>query len=928
MNPRHKCWLITQRKRRCLVGHLTRWLVATALANAALAPSCSKPPDPQQSFDHALSTLHHGDIARAGEEANEGYDKFHRLGGGWAWKFAVLRARVLYWGGDNDKALQLLNAEPAPPCCGDLGVQRLRLEGVIHSAQHKFGDAERELLDAQRLCSEEEYPSCGDLNSTLGRLEMDKGRYLPAQDLFRRALASARTRGDRFMEADALLNLSWSSDEQAHFDEALSWAGNALAISQADGFEDTTETAWGNMGWAYYKLGDPEKAEAMFAEAERQAEKLGDVSDQARWFQTQGYVYLDAGKFDAAEASFRNSLAKADKIHSREHMTNSLIALAFVSEQTGKIDDATRYASEALSMARADGNKRDETYPRLVQGRIAARSHDFNSAEAAFNEVAASSDSPVFLKWEAERSLARLYEDENQIAKADSEYRTALTTFERARSELQHENSRLPFLNNATRIYDDYIHLLISQGKVEQALQVANYSRARTLSEGLGLLKKASTFQPDLVNAREIARRAGFPSSRTKREKDGSTNVEGGTAIFFYWLGEKQSYLWAVTPLKIQLFSLPPASEIDATVQRYRRALLGPEDPVEVSSSDGLQLYRTLVEPAASLLGKNPRVFIIPDGSLNTLNFETLLVDGAKPHYWIEDVTLADASSLRLLGRPQGLKPQFLSELGGTGGNRALPGSVGSANERKSPLLAAAARSRAPLELVSLNQPTATTGLASLAGGGMPPPLHNQLLLIGNAVAANADYPELRKAAAEMESIAKHFGSGDQRTFTRDLATPAAYLGSSPGQFSYIHFVAHGTASRMNPLDSAIVLSATGAQEDSFKLYARDIIQHPLRAQLVTISTCYGAGARAYSGEGLVGLSWAFLRAGAHNVIGALWEVSDVSTPQLMDDLYGELQKGRSPDAALRAAKLALLHSGTSFRRPFYWAPFQLYTGS
>ena len=75
-------------------------------------------------------------------------------------------------------------------------------------------------------------------------------------------------------------------------------------------------------------------------------------------------------------------------------------------------------------------------------------------------------------------------------------------------------------------------------------------------------------------------------------------------------------------------------------------------------------------------------------------------------------------------------------------------------------------------------------------------------------------------------------------------------------------------------------------------------------------------------------LSWAFLRAGAHNVIGALWDVSDVSTPQMMDELYGGLKKGTAPDVALRNAKLTLLHSGSSFRKPFYWAPFQLYSGS
>jgi hypothetical protein len=148
---------------------------------------------------------------------------------------------------------------------------------------------------------------------------------------------------------------------------------------------------------------------------------------------------------------------------------------------------------------------------------------------------------------------------------------------------------------------------------------------------------------------------------------------------------------------------------------------------------------------------------------------------------------------------------------------------------------------------------------------------------------------------------------------------------TQPEGFSYIHFVAHGTASRTSPLDSAVILSKRG---DNYKLYARNIIQHPLHADLVTISACHGEGVRTYSGEGLVGLSWAFLRAGAHGVIAALWEVNDNSTPQLMDHLYAEISKGVPPATALHDAKLVLLHSGTVYRRPFYWASFQFYRGA
>ena len=81
----------------------------------------------------------------------------------------------------------------------------------------------------------------------------------------------------------------------------------------------------------------------------------------------------------------------------------------------------------------------------------------------------------------------------------------------------------------------------------------------------------------------------------------------------------------------------------------------------------------------------------------------------------------------------------------------------------------------------------------------------------------------------------------------------------------------------------------------------------------------------------MIGLSWAFLRAGAHNVVGALWEVNDSAAPQIMDIFYSEMSKGKDPASALRTAKLALLHNRDPeivFKKPFYWAPFQLYIGS
>jgi CHAT domain-containing protein len=871
--------MLRARKNRQSAGAQASKTIALCLALTCLW-ACTVQRDPQAVYDQAQRTFQHGDLKHAREEAKKGYDDFHALGADWAWRFRVLESNALLYQGKSGEVLALLASEPMAPSSGELAVQRQRLESIAYASSGNVPEARNRLEEAERLCSASDSPGCSSIVSLRGWMEMQLGDFPSAQRHFELALAAARRNRSQFLEANTLLNLSWSANEQTHFDEALDWANAARSIAVPNGFDGIAQTVIGNMGWAYYKLGDPDKAEGMFTEARKQAETLGDVGGQARWFQAVGYVYLDAHRFDDAERSYQNSLKLARQISSREHLVNSLIALAFVSEQTNKVDDAKRYADEALAKAREDNNGRDAVYPRLVQGRVAARQHDTAAAESAFREVAQAKDTPVFLKWEAERSLARLYEDEKQFDSANREYRVSLSTFETARSELQHEDSRLPFLTNASRIYDDYIHFLIGQGKIDEALQVAEYGRGRTLTEGLRLLQKGTSFKLDPLNAQQIAGRAG------------------GT-VLFYWLGEEQSYLWAITPRKVKLFPIPPAAEIKARVERYRKAIIEQRESLQTASDDGAALYSILVEPAKDLLpsrlasrdeakknlATSGKVFIVPDGSLNSLNFETLIVSQSQPelhpetqadlqpHYWIEDVTLSSASSLRML--------------------QAFH----------------AAHSK---------------------GAG-------NLLLFGDAIAPNEDFPRLPEAAIEMEKIGKHFPSGQEQVFSREQANPPAYLASKPERFSYIHFVAHGTASSLSPLDSAIVLSRTdalkadaskpGAEEDSFKLYARDIVHHPLRAELVTVSTCRSAGERAYSGEGLVGLSWAFVRAGAHNVIGALWDVSDASTPQLMDELYGELKKGETPESALRRAKLTLLRSRT-FRKPFYWAPFQLYTGS
>jgi tetratricopeptide (TPR) repeat protein len=214
--------------------------------------------------------------------------------------------------------------------------------------------------------------------------------------------------------------------------------------------------------------------------------------------------------------------------------------------------------------------------------------------------------------------------------------------------------------------------------------------------------------------------------------------------------------------------------------------------------------------------------------------------------------------------------------------------------------------------------------LGVLAPPRNAPPGRASVLLIGDPAYRTPEFSRLPYASEEIEAIEHKLAGAEFAEYRGARAQPDAYRASNPARFSIVHFAAHAVANAESPLESAIVL-APGAQE-SFKLYARDVLDAPLEARLVTISACRSAGARSYSGEGLVGLAWAFLQAGAENVVGGLWDVSDRSTAQLMSHLYGGLAAGQRPADALRRAKLALLHSKTNYRKPYYWAPFLVYT--
>jgi CHAT domain-containing protein/Tfp pilus assembly protein PilF len=818
---------------------------------AATSSGCRSSPlseDPEKTYQSIRSDALQGNLNTAQQKAKKARNDFSHFGADWPMKFRLLEAEIRTYQGQREDVLALLTEKGISyPTDGDIAIKRDLLCGQAYSGLNQPQLADQNLREARLLSDLNNSKLDGEVLRAEAKIQISRNNRTEATALYKKSLKVAREQGDTFLEASDLLNLGFVELQEEHYDEAVLSLNGAIDFAKIIQARQLLQAALGNLGAAYFKLGDFEKALSNFKQAEEEAKKTGTTNYEVEWLLGAASSNYELGRLEEAKADYEHSLDAAIAIKALAAVagTNAELAILFLKE--GQFDLAKTHCDEAIQAARSSGDKTAELEPLYVQALLDARTANEQDTERMLLRVHKTSTESSYLEWEIENALANFYAGKNKLQQAEVWYRRSILTFETKRAGVKDIALKLPFFANGDVLYRDYANFLISSHKEDDALRLLDLGRARTLEEGLGTSKANSGSLRDRINPQSVARKLN------------------GT-VLFYSLGPEKSYLWAVTSTRTRLFVLPKQQEIESRVQSYQKAILKSSDALREVNVDGRYLYDKIVAPAASMISKGGKVFIIPDGGLNSLNFETLLKpDGDEVHYWIEDVTLTNANSIRLLSG---------------------------------------------------------FDLASAQKG------EKNLLLIGNPISKGAEYESLTNGPAEIVVVKKHFRADSETVLTQAEASPPAYEANQPDRFAYIHFVAHGTASRLSPLDSAVVLSAPADHPDNFKLYAREIVHHPLHARLVTISSCYGSGVRAYAGEELVGLSWAFLRAGAHNVIGALWEVNDASTPMMMDRLYGELESGRRPDEALREAKLAMLHSSGVTRKPMYWAAFQLYAGS
>lgn len=735
------------------------------------------------------------------------------------------------------------------------------------------------------------------------------------------------------LQARLLFDRGWVHYEGARYSESNSLLNQALQISQSHALLLLSAEIELRRGAVRWRLGDIAGSQQDFNNALQLARHSKDTYLETLALGNVATLQLNEARYDEAVSEFSQLLNLSGESRSKSIRARLLNNLGYCYIQLGQPDKAAPLFDAAQKLASETGVLLDVTMGLGRMGEWFAGQGQYSTALSYYRravDVARQSHSQYWLaKWlyqtaatmidvgdlehaeqlnrqaleieaaiesPAERLLpqinaGRIAETRQQFGEAERIYRSV--TASSLTESAEEPGPRLEAGGRLATLLAELHRYPEADAEFHRTLAFVNASRAELKDPDYRITYFASLihFYQDYVDflvtrhrdadalrvvessrARVLAERLAEPSYiASGAPHDGYRKLarDSRTALLSYWLAPRRSFLWVVTPERIATFELPRQSEIESLVTAYDAAIEGLRDPLREDSENGRKLYDILLAPARPFIRAGSKVTIVPDGALHNLNFESLPVAGPAPHYWISDVALSVAPSLDLAYR-QTARPH----------------------------------KQAP----SVRRPD-QAGSLLLFGDPAPP--------------AETNLPKLTNAASEISDIQQQFR--EPVVFTGAAAEPHAYAASGPERFAMIHFAAHAEANREDPLDSAIILSPQG---DRYKLYARDVVSVPIHANLVTISACRSAGGRAYAGEGLVGFAWAFLQAGASNVVAGLWEVDDRSTAELMKTMYSELRAGKSPQQALRAAKLALLRSGGLYQKPYYWAPFQLITDS
>ncbi|HMO40937.1 MAG TPA: CHAT domain-containing protein [Saprospiraceae bacterium] len=372
------------------------------------------------------------------------------------------------------------------------------------------------------------------------------------------------------------------------------------------------------------------------------------------------------------------------------------------------------------------------------------------------------------------------------------------------------------------------------------------------------------------------------------------------TAMVSYFTGDSVLYSFVLTKEDFQVHRSPIGADFYEQQVGFRKSITNKLDADYVALAHNLYqiLFPFILDRRVESL------IIIPDGTLNKLPFEALLTKRFNPRgninftrlpYLLNNYQVNYALSATLYYQQEAT----MSALNVAGEGLlayapvfSKPQEVGLfANEFRNPIAA-------------IESETSRTSI-----------------LNGPYISA------LPATADEVRAIEQIFQQKGQKvsTYLFEDANEQQLKASNLQRSKYIHIATHGFINEAQPDLSGLLLFPTTKGREDHILYAGEVYNLNLSAELVVLSACETGLGKVASGEGLLGLSRAFRYAGANNLVVSLWKVQDRATADLMVRFYQQHLNGQAKGFSipLRQAKLDLIRSET-FSHPYFWSAFVL----
>jgi len=413
------------------------------------------------------------------------------------------------------------------------------------------------------------------------------------------------------------------------------------------------------------------------------------------------------------------------------------------------------------------------------------------------------------------------------------------------------------------------------------------------------------------------------------------------TVLLEYSLGSEASYLWAVTKSGAAIYKLAPRATIETLATGLRAQLIptklqrrivgidvmGDTRGLGVSATPFAEdaagfvaassaLYKVVVEPAGAIIAEK-RVLVVADGALNYVPFEVLVksagaADYSSLPYLIKSNEVVYSPSASVVGA---IRKQQKVSSGRTMLIVADPVfNSEDARARGASSAASGSETRGLGIASALSDVAGNDGAATAKMQGLP------LARLGGTKVEAAQIGKLVKASGSQADTWLDLDASEGNLEARDIS-----------KYQFLHIATHGLLNAERPQFTGLVLSLVGNKNDDGFLRTDEVFNLRLGSPLVMLSACETGLGKEKRGEGVMGLTRAFIYAGAPTVGVSLWSVADKSTADLMTDFYkrllsplaGSAGSTGSPSAAMRDAQLAMI-SGKKYSAPFYWAPFVL----